>query len=115
MQTLRYLAVSATLLTAGLASHSIEAARARVRIENDRNDCVNGWLSMDVSVYVDNERFDFDPSCSFSFDKRFTTRDNLECRVSAGMCSSFSPHERIEVSCDDGSGDSVTVDCPDNN
>ena len=87
-------------------------AIGRVQIENDKSDCVNGWVSMDVTVRVDGETFKFTPSCKFSFNESFKTKEGRECRIDAGMCSSFSPTNKIEVVCKPGSQDSVTVDCP---
>ena len=85
---------------------------ATIEIDHDEDDCVNGWISMDVTVTVDGEDFDFNPSCSFSFDDNFTTEEGLECEVEAGMCSGFSPQESFEVSCSDGSEESVDIECP---
>lgn len=83
-----------------------------VVIDNDENDCVNGFISMDVVVRVDSESFRFNPSCRFSFDDTFKTSRGVKCKISAGMCTSFSPKEKIEVSCSDGGNDSVKVKCP---
>ncbi|MAZ47489.1 MAG: hypothetical protein CME65_02935 [Halobacteriovoraceae bacterium] len=63
----------------------------RIRIDHDRNDCQDGWITMDVTVIVGHQRFNFNPSCSFSFNKKFTTNAGVKCEAKAGMCSSFSP------------------------
>ncbi len=90
---------------------STASAYPRIEIDHDANDCVDGWISMDVSVYVDGENFKFDPSCSFSFNQSFTTSAGIACEAAAGMCSSFSPYNAFEVKCDGGS-ESVTIACP---
>lgn len=95
-----------------LISISVPAFASAIQINNDENDCVDGWISMDVTVEVGSESFRFDPSCSFSFDDQFTTSSGVECKVEAGMCSNFSPEKRFEVSCDDGSSSGVDIKCP---
>ena len=91
---------------------SIAIASIDIQIDHDEDDCVDGWVSMDVTVTVGDEEFDFDPSCSFSFDEDFETRAGVKCEVEAGMCSGFSPEERLEVSCEDGSSAYVDIECP---
>jgi len=54
---------------------------------------------MDVTVKVDDEKFEFDPSCGFSFDEDFKTKSGINCEIKAGMCSAFSPKNKIEVTC----------------
>lgn len=87
-------------------------AGTRIQIDNDKSDCVNGWVSMDVNVRIDDEIFKFTPSCKFSFNENFKTKDGVECKIDAGMCSAFSPRNKIEVSCAGGFQDFVLVDCP---
>ena len=84
----------------------------KIKITPDTDDCINGWMSMDVVVSVDDEVFRFDPSCKFSFSKTFKTKNGFECKIDAGMCSSFSPKNRIEVACPNLSVISVPVKCP---
>ncbi|MCB0367518.1 MAG: hypothetical protein H6624_12585 [Bdellovibrionaceae bacterium] len=91
----------------------VATGQMAIRIDHDENDCVDGWISMDVRVQVGFETFDFNPSCSFSFNDSFATEDGIQCEIAAGMCSAFSPYNRIEVSCEDGSSDGVDVKCPD--
>lgn len=110
MKLIPYLSVLLALSASALPSTS--QARARIDIDHDEDDCLDGWISMDVTVRVDGESFKFNPSCSFSFSKRFKTNSGLECKVEAGMCSGFFPENKIEVSCEDYSSESVTVDCP---
>lgn len=102
--------ICAILVLGSLTSQFAHAAI--VDISHDESDCRDGWASMDVVVSVDVERFRFEPSCNFSFSQSFQTSQGLTCQIEAGMCSSFSPQERIEVRCDDGGSDSVSVDCP---
>lgn len=83
-----------------------------INIDHDESDCVDGWISMDVRVTVDSESFDFNPSCNFSFDDDFVTSEGTECEISAGMCSSFFPLNKFEVSCEGHITESVDIECP---
>lgn len=105
------LLVSLTFATFAFASVQDAGAWTRITIDNDRNDCLNGWISMDVRVDVDGESFSFDPSCSFSFSQSFSTRAGVSCRADAGMCSSFSPYHQFEVTCGT-SREYVDISCP---
>lgn len=100
------------LFVAITAFGSTSFGRSNIRIDSDKDKCVQGWISMDVNVTVNGEGFKFDPSCKFSFDQDFATSKGIKCRINAGMCSSFSPANKIEVECRDGSQESVTVACP---
>lgn len=90
---------------------AVPAFASSISINNDKDDCKDSWISMDVTVEVDGESFSFDPSCEFSFNKDFKTKKGLSCKAQAGMCSSFSPRNRFEVSCDDGSQEGVQIEC----
>jgi len=94
---------------------SITYAGVYIEIDNDEDDCIDGWISMDVTVRVDGEEFDFNPSCDFSFSDNFITNTGLNCEVDAGMCSGFSPDGRFEVECEDGSSEEIDIECPDAN
>lgn len=85
---------------------------SEIVIVYDDEDCVSGWLSMDVAVNVDGEIFKFDPSCKFSFNETFKTKKGFYCKIDAGMCSSFSPKNRIEVNCSNLGEAAVFVKCP---
>lgn len=71
------------------------------------------WMSMDIDVIVDGERFSFNPSCSFSFSRGFKTKKGVQCRVEAGMCSSFYPENAFEVRCDGGLRGEIGIPCKD--
>ncbi|MEM7645573.1 MAG: hypothetical protein AAF203_01575 [Pseudomonadota bacterium] len=88
------------------------AGHASIQIENDESDCLDGWISMDVTIKVDGERFEFDPSCSFSFDENFKTKAGNRCEVEAGMCSSFSPQKKLQVKCSNGAREEIDIHCP---
>lgn len=88
------------------------ALAADVRVDPDRYDCLDGWISADVEVRVDEEVFDFDASCRFGIFESFRTDDGLECVIESGMCDGFFTYADIEVRCGDGSGDSEWVECP---
>jgi hypothetical protein len=90
---------------------TMPAFATQISIDNDEDDCKAARISMDVTVKVDGESFDFDPSCEFSFNKDFKTKSGLSCQAQAGMCSSFSPRNRFEVSCEDGSREGVVIEC----
>lgn len=92
---------------------SVGNARTRLEVHNDKNDCLRGWISMDVEVRVDGLKFDFSPSCNFSFLREFKTVKGMKCRINAGMCSAFSPKNKFEVRCDDGAFESVKILCLD--
>ena len=96
------------LLTIAMASTT---SAASISIDTDEDDCVNGWISMDVTTTVDGETFSFNPSCNFSFDQTFTTSKGINCRIEAGMCSGFLPFNKIQVSCE-GASESAPVKCP---
>lgn len=83
----------------------------KIQIEPDDKDCLEGKMSMDVAVKIDGEKFDLDPSCSFSFSRTLKTKSGKECEVRAGMCSSFSPENLFEVKCRDGAKASVPISC----
>jgi hypothetical protein len=90
----------------------INAFALNISIENDKTACTEGQISMDVRVRVESETFNFDPSCGFSFDQNFTTKDGIECEVHAGMCTVFSPSHKFVVECDHGMEDeSIVIDC----
>lgn len=92
----------------------------RADLDVDSSDCVNGWLSMDVSLTVRTDRGtirkSFGPSCNFTFSDRFS-QDGVTCRLDSAMCSSFIGAVRIEVVCEGGDGsrksDSESFPCPD--
>lgn len=86
--------------------------KAKIEIDNDSDDCVDGWISMDVDITVDDEDFDFNPSCDFSFSKSFETKSGIDCKVKAGMCSGFSPEKELHVDCSDGSHEEIEILCP---
>ncbi len=90
---------------------AICAKAESINIETDVNDCIDGWISMDVTVQVGLEKFKFSPSCNFSFNDSFKTASGTKCRISVGMCSNFSPRNQIEVRCDKGADRSVPVKC----
>ncbi len=100
------------LFTALLLYSNFSLAGASIRISTDEDDCLRGWLSMDVTVIVDSEKFIFDPSCNFSFDRSFKTKSGVACTIKAGMCSGFSPRNKIEVDCEGSLTQSVPVKCP---
>ncbi len=87
-------------------------ATANVTIENDEEDCLDGWLSMDVTVLVNGERFKFAPSCAFSFDKTFTTSSGETCIAEAGMCSPFTPQGQFKVHCETSGSETIGILCP---
>jgi len=101
---MKYLLISLLMI-------SSMASAANIKIDADEDDCIDGWISMDINVSVNGERFNFDPSCNFSFDDTIKTSSGMECRVEAGMCSSFSPQKRFEVTCDDGSSEEIPIKC----
>lgn len=105
MKQLTFLLVFAFLFTT--QSHA-----KNIKIDLDENDCINSWVSMDVTVRVDQERFSFNPSCKFSFSKNFKTKDGTSCTINAGMCSQFSPRNKLEVNCKDSFSKSVAIKCP---
>ena len=83
-----------------------------IEIERDADRCADGWLSMDVAVKIGEEKFEFSPSCQFSFTDHFTTKTGETCHVEAGMCSGFMPENAFEVNCNDGSSQSIEISCP---
>lgn len=87
-------------------------ASAQVEIDNDETDCLEGWLSMDVRVFVNGERFDFRPSCDFSFDTTFKTSQGEECVIEAGMCSGFGPEKTFDVRCERSGQFGILIYCP---
>lgn len=87
------------------------ASAGSVYINHDKDDCRNGWSSMDVRIQIDNENFTFNPSCNYSFNKSFKTKSGVTCQVNSGMCSSFSPRQQIYVSCNNSSRDTKTFEC----
>ena len=91
---------------------AIQSQASTIQITNDENDCLDGWISMDVRVQVEDESFSFSPSCRFSFDEDFKTQSGQSCQIRAGMCSDFSPLHKIEVTCNGVSADPVEVKCP---
>lgn len=91
---------------------SQQSLATSIEVDTDTEDCIDGHISMDVVVRVGSERFTFDPSCNFSFREEFKTSDGINCRIEAGMCSSFSPKNKIEVSCEGTSDKVVSVSCP---
>ncbi len=105
--------LSKILLVVGLlTSAQFLYASSKIEIENDADDCLEGWLGMDFTIKVDDESFDFRASCDFSFDEEFTTKSGVKCEIEAGMCSGFSPEKRFEVECDDGSEEGIDILCP---
>ena len=83
-----------------------------ITIDNDKTACAEGLKTMDVKVKVDAEKFEFNPSCAFSFNQTFTTKDNVECEVHAGMCTVFVPSHKFVVECDHGNdNESIVIDC----
>lgn len=82
-----------------------------ISIEPDWDDCVDGWLSMDITVTVGEESFDFNPSCSFSFSDSIQTEAGGLCEIESGMCSDWEPKESFEVTCEKGQEASVTIPC----
>ena len=88
-------------------------SRALSRIEiHPIDDCASGLLSIDVQVKVEQDSFLFSPSCDFYFDKSFTTGRGLHCALHSGMCSSFWSDDTMEVTCEDGSKESIKLACP---
>jgi translation initiation factor IF-1 len=85
---------------------------SKILIESDQMACAKKRSSMKFRVAFRDQKFDFEPSCSFSFSKRFKTKEGIDCKLEAGMCSSFSPKNRFEVSCEDGSKGATSVQCP---
>jgi hypothetical protein len=110
---MKFFVVMLTLVGAVYGLHA--GARSGAKIDwtfiSDKEACANGRISMDIEVTVNGERFKFSPSCRFSFDKKFSTKSGTECEIEAGMCSNFSPRQKIFVKCSDGSNDSVDVKC----
>ena len=100
------------LLIVSISGFCLADEKPKIHIAHDSDDCIRGWMSMDVVVKVDDEVFNFSPSCKFSFTKKFETKNGLECEVNAGMCSSFSPKNRIEATCKNLPVESVVVKCP---
>jgi translation initiation factor IF-1 len=84
---------------------------AKMEFDVDQ-DCAKGRSSMEIGITLDGQKYKFDPSCSFSFSKRFNTKDGVECKIEAGMCSSFSPKNSFEVKCENGAKGSVAIRCP---
>ena len=84
---------------------------SRVTITEKKERCVKGRISTDIEVEVDGEKFNFDPSCRFSFSKSIKTKSGNSCEIKAGMCSSFSPKNLFEVKCKDGSKASIPIRC----
>ena len=90
--------------------------RALSRIEiHPIDDCASGLLSIDVQVKVEQDSFLFSPSCDFSFAKSFVTGHGLHCELKSDMCSSFWSDDTMEVTCDDGSKESIKLACPSDN
>ncbi|MFC1679100.1 hypothetical protein ACFL2T_02690 [Elusimicrobiota bacterium] len=81
---------------------------------DDWKECLD-WSRMDIGVLIDGERFQFNPSCGFTFRKEFATQKGKQCRVRAGMCSSFSPENAFAVECDDGQSGELGIACDDEN
>lgn len=90
----------------------LAVSQASVSLSIDDSDCVNGWLSMDVSVSVDGEDFNFSPSCNFTFSDSFKTSTGVECKIESGMCSSFMGAEQIRVDCGSSGSASDDFECP---
>jgi|GEM_PF-4443230 len=87
--------------------------KVAINIDLDDDDCVNKNDSIDVTVYVANERFSFDPPCNASFwDEDFKTKLGVKCEIEADLCSSSSSGEgEIEVDCG-RSEETKKVKCP---
>ncbi len=83
-----------------------------IEIDNDKDDCIDGWMSMDIEVTIDGEDFDFNPSCNFSFSEKNQTQTGKSCKIEAGMCSGFSPEEEFQIECDDGRVAEIDILCP---
>lgn len=101
-----------TFLLLSMIGACVADEKPEIEITPDVDDCVNGWVSMDVIVNIDDEVFHFDPSCKFSFNEDFKTKNGLECKINAGMCTSFSPKNQIEVICLNFNTVTVSVKCP---
>jgi len=82
-----------------------------IDIDTEKNDCIEGEISMDVEVEVNGEDFKFKPSCSFTFSKTFETKSGIKCKVESGMCSSFSGRGKLEVDCEGHNDESVDILC----
>ncbi len=102
---LKYLAVLMIAIT-GLGFGS------DIEIDIDRDDCLDGWISMDVEIEIDGEEFELSPSCSFSFDEEIKTKSGVTCEIEAGMCSAFSPQGKLEIECSDGRDEEIQIPCP---
>ena len=86
---------------------------SKILIESDQLACAKGRTSsMKITVVLRQQKFDFSPSCFFSFSKEFKTKEGIECNIKAGMCSSFSPKNKFEVLCEDGAKGSTDIQCP---
>lgn len=83
-----------------------------ISIDHNKKDCFHGWLGMGVVVTVEGEKFEFYPSCNFKFSKEIETSKGLNCLLESGMCTGFTPFERFEVYCEDGSTEGVDLLCP---
>lgn len=93
---------------------SIASSRS-IRFEvDDWEECLD-WSRMDIDVLVEGERFEFRPSCGFTFREKFTTQKGKQCRVKAGMCTVFDPENAFEVVCDDGQRGKIGIACDDEN
>ncbi len=74
-------------------------AQGVVSIKNDVDDCLDGWPTMDVTIFVGEEEYSFDPKCEESFNKNFVTQSKVACTVESGMCSQFEPKNTFKVTC----------------
>lgn len=107
--------MKAYILSLFIMIGSKSAFASPLTIEADSNGCMNGMITMSVDVKYNDERFSYYPSCDFSYNNAFVTTTGLTCNVSAGMCSGFSPENKFEVQCSDGSQDSFEIACPQSN
>ncbi len=82
-----------------------------VLIEPDWESCVDGWMSMSVKVTVEAESFEFHPNCDWQFSERFETKAGGSCQVESGMCTSWHPKNRFEVTCEKGQRGFATIPC----
>lgn len=78
----------------------------------DRLACVEPAMKrMIFTVKVDGENFGFDPACASGLRESFTTKGLIECSVEAGMCSEFTPKNKIIVKCADKGSVEFVVKC----
>lgn len=83
-----------------------------IEIDADLQDCVDGWMSMDIKISVGGESKDLDLSCGWREDRTFQTRAGGTCRVLSGMCSGWSPERRLDITCEKGQKASMPIMCP---